>query len=100
MNGWNSDSDNKDGYSPARGMMTGYGDVPMSVRRGRLPPQAVSRSRYAGCGISCQRRDHERRRDECETSQFGERFETLSARERQVMFQIATGKMNKQIAAD
>ena len=46
------------------------------------------------------RRDQERRTFESETSQIRERFETLSARERQIMFQVATGKMNKQIAGD
>ena len=31
---------------------------------------------------------------------FGERFQTLSGREQQVMLQVTAGRMNKQVAAD
>jgi FixJ family two-component response regulator len=45
-------------------------------------------------------RDRQRRVVENDVSQLKERFETLSPREQQVMLQVATGKMNKQVAGD
>jgi FixJ family two-component response regulator len=86
-------------------MMTGYGDVPMSVRamKGGAIDFLLKPFRdqdMLDAALAAIRRDRERRTVECETSQIRERFETLSARERQVMFQVAIGKMNKQIAGD
>ena len=86
-------------------MMTGYGDVPMSVRamKGGAVDFLLKPFRdqdMLDAALAAIRRDQERRTFESETSQIRERFETLSARERQIMFQVATGKMNKQIAGD
>ena len=86
-------------------MMTGYGDVPMSVRamKGGAIDFLLKPFRdqdMLDAALAAIRRDQERRTFESETSQIRERFETLSSRERQIMFQVATGKMNKQIAGD
>jgi FixJ family two-component response regulator len=67
-------------------MVTGYGDVPMSVRDAvdfllKFRDQDMLDAELAAIG-----RDRERRTVRCETSQIRERFETLSARERRVMF--------------
>ncbi len=86
-------------------MMTGYGDVPMSVRamkRGAvdfLPKpfrdQDMLDAVYAA--IERNQRQSTEDRDVCGIRQ---RFETLSPRERQVMLLVAKGKMNKVVAGD
>jgi len=86
-------------------MMTGYGDVPMSVRamKGGAVDFLVKPFRdqdMLDAALAAMRRDHERRMIEGETSRMRERFQTLSAREQQVMSHVVTGKMNKQIAGD
>jgi FixJ family two-component response regulator len=45
-------------------------------------------------------RDRQRRAVDCDMSKTRERFQTLSAREQQVMLLVTTGKMNKQVAGD
>jgi FixJ family two-component response regulator len=86
-------------------MMTGYGDVPMSVRamKGGAVDFLLKPFRdqdMLDAALAAIRRDRDRRAIEGETSRIRERFETLSARERQVMSHVVTGKMNKQIAGD
>lgn len=86
-------------------MMTGYGDVPMTVRamKGGAVDFLLKPFRdqdMLDAALAAIRRDQERRTLESETLQIRERFETLSARERLIMFEVATGKMNKQIAGD
>ena len=86
-------------------LMTGHGDVPMSVRgmkagavdflvkpfRGQDMLDAIA----AAIG-----RDEARREAEGEQKLLQDRFETLSPREKHVMQLVAAGKMNKQVAAD
>jgi FixJ family two-component response regulator len=84
-------------------MMTGYGDVPMSVRamKGGAVDFLLKPFRdqdMLDAALAAIRRDRERRMTEGETSRIRELFETLSAREQQVMSHVVTGKMNKQIA--
>lgn len=84
-------------------MMTGYGDVPMSVRamKGGALDFLLKPFRdqdMLDAALAAIRHDRERRMIEGETSQLRERFETLSAREQQVMSHVVTGKMNKQVA--
>ena len=86
-------------------MMTGYGDVPMSVRamKGGAVDFLLKPFRdqdMLDAALAAIRRDHERRMVEGEASPVRARFETLSAREQQVMSHVVTGKMNKQIAGD
>jgi len=86
-------------------MMTGYGDVPMSVRamKGGAVDFLLKPFRdqdMLDAALAAIRRDRERRATESETSKLRQRFQMLSERERQIMLQVATGKMNKQIAGD
>jgi len=86
-------------------MMTGYGDVPMSVRamKGGAVDFLLKPFRdqdMLDAALAAIRRDRERRATESERSRLRERFQMLSERERQIMLQVATGKMNKQIAGD
>jgi FixJ family two-component response regulator len=85
-------------------MMTGHGDIPMSVRAMKggavdfltkpfrdqdmldAVAQAIERDR--------KRRDSDRLRDELRGL-----FESLTAREREIMTLVTTGLMNKQVAA-
>ena len=84
-------------------MMTGYGDVPMSVRamKGGAVDFLLKPFRdqdMLDAALAAIRRDRERRMIEGEALRIRERFETLSAREQQVMSHVVAGKMNKQIA--
>ena len=45
-------------------------------------------------------RDRQRRTADEDASRMRQRFETLTAREQQVMMLVTTGKMNKQVAGD
>jgi FixJ family two-component response regulator len=45
-------------------------------------------------------RDRTRRESDKALSLLRERFETLSAREREIMMQVTAGRLNKQIASD
>jgi FixJ family two-component response regulator len=85
--------------------MTGYGDVPMSVRG--IKAGAVDflikpfRDQEMLDAVSVAiKRDRERRATSAEGVAPQEKFSSLSPRERQVMQFAAAGKMNKQIAGD
>lgn len=85
-------------------MMTGYGDVPMSVRamKGGAVDFLLKPFRdqdMLDAALAAIRCDRERRTFESKTSRIRELFETLSAREQEVMSHVVTGMMNKQIAA-
>ena len=86
-------------------MITGYGDVAMSVRamkRGAIDflSKPFRDQDMLDAVIAAIERDRERRRIEDGNSRVRRRFETLSPRERQVMLLVTAGKMNKQIAGD
>jgi FixJ family two-component response regulator len=86
-------------------MMTGYGDIPMSVRamkRGAVDflPKPFHDQDMLDAVTAAIERDRERRRIEDDVSRMRQQFETLSPRERQVMMLVAAGKMNKQVAGD
>ena len=86
-------------------MMTGYGDVPMSVRamkRGAVDflPKPFKDQDMLDAVLAAIDRDRQRRALDGEVSNVRERFGTLSAREQQVMLLVTTGKMNKQVAGD
>ncbi|HEX3162375.1 MAG TPA: response regulator transcription factor [Pseudolabrys sp.] len=86
-------------------MITGYGDIPMSVRamkRGAVDflPKPFHDQDMLDAVIAAIERDRQRRTVESDVSQLQQRFGTLSPRELQVMQLVTAGKMNKQIAGD
>src|SRR6202035_4862497 len=86
-------------------MMTGYGDIPMSVhamKRGAVDflPKPFRDQDMLDAVMAAIERDRQRRLVENDVSQLRERFERLSPREQEVMLHVATGKMNKQVAGD
>jgi FixJ family two-component response regulator len=86
-------------------MMTGYGDIPMSVRamkRGAVDflPKPFKDQDMLDAVLAAIERDRQRRVVDDKVSRLRERYRTLSAREQQVMLLVAAGKMNKQVAGD
>jgi FixJ family two-component response regulator len=86
-------------------MMTGYGDIPMSVRamkRGAVDflPKPFRDQDMLDAVIAAMERDRQQRSADSDISRVRERFDTLSAREQQVMLLVTTGKMNKQVAGE
>jgi FixJ family two-component response regulator len=86
-------------------MMTGYGDIPMSVRAMKhgavdFLPKPFKDQDMLDAVLAAIERDRQRRAVDGDASKMRERFGTLSAREQQVMQLVTTGKMNKQVAAD
>jgi FixJ family two-component response regulator len=86
-------------------LMTGYGDIPMSVRGMNagavdfLVKPFRDQEMLDAVAIAIDR-DLARRAGNAESAMLRERFTTLSPRESQVMQLAAAGKMNKQIAGD
>lgn len=86
-------------------LMTGYGDIPMSVRgmkagavnfltkpfrdQEMLDAVAEALSRYA-----------EQQAGRGQTEAIRQRYQGLTPRERQVMEEVVLGRMNKQVAGD
>lgn len=86
-------------------MMTGYGDIPMSVRamkRGAVDflSKPFHHQDMLDAVMAALDRDRKRRVVEDDVSQMQHRFGTLSQRELQVMQLVTAGKMNKQVAGD
>jgi FixJ family two-component response regulator len=86
-------------------MMTGFGDIPMSVhamKHGAVDflAKPFRDQDMLDAVMAAIERDRQRRVVEHDVSQLRERFETLSPREQEVMFHVASGKMNKQVAGD
>ena len=86
-------------------MITGYGNIPMSVRamkRGAVDflPKPFHDQDMLDAVMAAIERDRERRAVDSEVAQMKQRFGTLSPREQQVMLLVTTGKMNKQVAGD
>jgi len=85
--------------------ITGYGDVPMSVRAMKagavefltkpFRDQDLLDAVYVGLA-----KDRERRESQAVVSALRARFDLLTARERVILTQVAAGRLNKQIAAD
>jgi FixJ family two-component response regulator len=86
-------------------LMTGYGDIPMSVRGMKagavdfLVKPFRDQEMLDAVAVAIDR-DRARRAGNAESAMLRERFTTLSPRESQVMQLAAAGKMNKQIAGD
>jgi FixJ family two-component response regulator len=86
-------------------MMTGYGDIPMTVRamkRGAVDflSKPFRDQDMLDAVMVAIERDRQRRAADDDASRVRQRFEALSAREQQVMMLVTTGKMNKQVAGD
>ncbi len=86
-------------------LMTGHGDVPMSVRGMKAgavdfltkPFRDQDMLDAVGNALA---RDRQRRSSEAKADALRELYAALSPRERQVMALVVTGKMNKQIAGE
>ena len=86
-------------------LMTGYGDIPMSVRGMKAGAIDFLTKPFRDQDIldaiaAAIERDRARRAATAATAQIRDRFATLSPREQQVMTFVTAGKMNKQIAGD
>ena len=86
-------------------MMTGHGDIPMSVhamKHGAVDflAKPFRDQDMLDAVLTAIERDRQRRVIESDDSQLKERFETLSPREQEVMSLVTAGKMNKQVAGD
>src|ERR1700753_3992846 len=85
--------------------VTGHGDIPMSVqamKRGAIefltkPFRDQDLIDAVQIGLA---RDQARLDNEKAATAIRERFESLSPREREIMTQVARGRLNKQIAGD
>jgi len=86
-------------------IMTGYGDIPMSVRAMKYAavdflPKPFHDQDMLDAVITAIERDRKRRAIDSSIEGIRQRFGTLSPRERQVMLLVTAGKMNKQVASD
>jgi len=86
-------------------LVTGHGDVPMSVRAMKagavdfLPKPFRDQDLLDAVSTAIER-DRRRRELDGGASVLRDRFATLSPREQQVMMLVTSGKMNKQVAGD
>jgi FixJ family two-component response regulator len=86
-------------------LMTGYGDIQMSVRGMKAGAvdfltKPVRHQDLLDAVTTALSRDRERRREDTEISAIRQRRATLTRRELEVFGLVTTGKMNKQIAGD
>jgi FixJ family two-component response regulator len=85
--------------------ITGHGDIPMSVQAMKggaiefltKPFRDQDLLDAIQLGLA---RDRARREEERSLAALRERFDSLTLREREVMAQVARGRLNKQIAGD
>jgi len=85
--------------------ITGYGDIPMSVRAMKagavefLTKPFRDQDLLDAVGVALEK-DRVRRANEVRLSELRTRFQTLTARERQVLSLVIAGRLNKQIAGE
>lgn len=83
--------------------ITGHGDIPMTVRAMKagavefLTKPFRDQDLLDAIRIALQR-DHARREQEKTLTELQQRFDLLTSREREVIWLVAAGKLNKQIA--
>jgi FixJ family two-component response regulator len=85
--------------------LTGYGDIPMSVRAMKAGAAEFMTKPFRDQDLldaiqSALERDRSRREHEKGTAVLRERFGSLTAREQEVMGWVISGRLNKQIAAE
>ena len=85
--------------------MTGYGDIPMSVKAMKAGAVDFLTKRFRHQEVldavtTAIERDRKRRKDEKIVSNLRALFETLTRREREVLALVSKGLMNKQIATE
>ena len=86
-------------------LMTGYGDIQMSVRGMKAGAvdfltKPVRHQDLLDAVAAALARDRERRSDDAEVSAIRQRWSALTRRELEVFNLVTAGKMNKQIAGD
>jgi FixJ family two-component response regulator len=86
-------------------LMTGYGDIPMSVRAMKLGAvdfltKPIRNQDLLDAVAVAIRKDSDRRQETAHIAQLKEKYALLTARERQVMALVASGLMNKQVAQE
>jgi FixJ family two-component response regulator len=84
-------------------VMTGFGDIPMSVRAMKLGAvdfltKPIRNQDLLDAVAVAIRKHRDRRQEIAQIAQLREKFGLLTARERQVMAFVASGLMNKQVA--
>ena len=86
-------------------LMTGHGDIPMSVRAMKagavdfLPKPFRDQDMIDAVTVAINR-NRVQREKECQSMAIVDRYATLSPREREVMALVTTGKLNKQVAGE
>jgi FixJ family two-component response regulator len=84
-------------------LMTGFGDIPMSVRAMKLGAvdfltKPIRNQDLLDAVAVAIRKDRDRRQEIAQIAELREKYGLLTARERQVMAFVASGLMNKQVA--
>lgn len=85
--------------------MTGHGDIPMSVRAMKAGAvdffsKPLRHQDLLDSVANALLKDQERLANEERLLRLRQRYDTLSPREKQVMYEITKGRLNKQIAGD
>jgi FixJ family two-component response regulator len=86
-------------------LMTGHGDIPMTVRGMKAGavdflPKPFRDQDMIDAVTTAINRDRTRRSNDDWTIAAVKRYDTLSSREREVMMLVTSGKLNKQVAGD
>ena len=86
-------------------LMTGFGDIQMSVRGMKAGAidfltKPIRHQDLLDAITTALGRDAERRREEALVAAIRERYDTLTPRELQVALLVTAGKMNKQVAGE